>query len=427
MSEQALDLRGSWHVVVRHRKLVAIFAGLGLLAGAVFTVFNPPAFASRAIIMLSATIHDVSTQVVIAGSDPVLRPAAHDVNPAVSLETLRKRIVATSPTPNLVYIDARGSTASEAEQAANAVAQSYVAYSATLKPAVQASLLQSAGTATQRPLSEQVIEDEVVGALIGLLLGAVIALAISRGDKRLRRRDDIADSIGVPVLASIPVGHPSSPADWTKLLQDYQPNVVHSWRLRNALHYLGLTDVNLADGRDGSGASVAVVSLASDGRALALGPQLAVFAASLGIPTSLVVGPQQDVNVTASLQAACAAPLAPSRRSSRLQVVAAEHGAARQPDAALTVVVVVVDARSPRVAETMPTTATVLGVSAGGASAAELARVALGAAAVGRQITGIVVADPDSADRTTGRIPQLARPVQRKMMPTRLTGTSTKD
>ena len=65
------------------------------------------------------------------------------------------------------------------------------------------------------------------------------------------------------------------------------------------------------------------------------------------------------------------------------------------PDAALTVVVAVVDGRSPRIPDTMRTTATVLGVSAGVATAEQLARVAVSAAADGREITGILVADPE--------------------------------
>jgi hypothetical protein len=97
---------------------------------------------------------------------------------------------------------------------------------------------------------------------------------------------------------------------------------------------------------------------------------------------------------------------------------------APQPDAALTIVVTVVDGKAPRVADTMHTTTTVLGVSAGAASAEQLARVAASAAADGREIAGIVVADPDPADPTTGRLPQLARPGQRRM-PTRMTGAAT--
>ena len=73
----------------------------------------------------------------------------------------------------------------------------------------------------------------------------------------------------------------------------------------------------------------------------------------------------------------------------------------------MTVVVAVVDSRSPRVPDTMRTTATVLGVSAGAATADQLARAAMSAAVDGREVAGILVADPEPTDRTTGRIPQL--------------------
>jgi capsular polysaccharide biosynthesis protein len=428
MSEQALDLRKSMHIVRRHRTLVGIFAALGLLAGAVFTALNPPVLTTSALVELQPTLRDLPSQVVIAGSDPVLRSASHNVDPPVSVQDLRKKLVVKSLATNLIEIEAHGSTAAQAEDTANVVAQSYIAYlSSPGSPggAVPAQLLQRATIATQTPLAVQLLVTEGIGALLGLVIGAIIAMAISRGDKRLRERDEIADSIGVPVLASIPVGHPSGPAGWTKLLQDYEPGVVHAWRLRNALQYLGLTGVSLADLRENHGSSLAVVSLASDPGALALGPQLAVFAASLGIPTALVIGPQQDPNATATLRAACAVPsAAPSRRSNHLQVAVADHeSGGAPPETALTIVVSVVDERSPRVADTMPASTTVLGLTAGGATAAQLARVAVSAAAVGRQITGIFVADPDRTDKTTGRIPQLARPEQ--MMPTRLTSKST--
>ena len=93
------------------------------------------------------------------------------------------------------------------------------------------------------------------------------------------------------------------------------------------------------------------------------------------------------------------------------------------PDVTLAVVVAVVDGRKPQVPATMRTTATLLGVSAGAATADQLARVALSAVSDGREITGILVADPDSNDTTTGRLPQLGRAERR--MPTRVTGIMT--
>jgi hypothetical protein len=70
------------------------------------------------------------------------------------------------------------------------------------------------------------------------------------------------------------------------------------------------------------------------------------------------------------------------------------------------------------------TTTAVLGVSAGGATAPDLARVASAAAAGGQEIVGILVANPDPDDRTSGRVPRLASPLRRPL-PTRLHVVST--
>jgi hypothetical protein len=42
----------------------------------------------------------------------------------------------------------------------------------------------------------------------------------------------------------------------------------------------------------------------------------------------------------------------------------------------------------------------------------------------GCEITGILVADPEPTDHTTGRVPQVSRPARRRQ-PTRLKGVTT--
>ena len=243
--------------------------------------------------------------------------------------------------------------------------------------------------------------------LAGALVGVILSLAIGRKDRRLRERDEIASSIGIPVLASVPVEHPSDAAGWTRLLEDYKPASVHAWRLRAALQQLGMTGPGQSLYNGDSSFSLAVLSLSSDPRALALGPQLAVFAASAGIPTALVIGPQHDAGIAATLRTACAVPpSASSKRPSLLHVVVTDDGAVdEQPEVALSIAVGVIDGRAPELPEMMRTNATVIGVTAGVATADQLARVAVAASSDGREITGILVADPDPADRTTGRIP----------------------
>jgi hypothetical protein len=286
---------------------------------------------------------------------------------------------------------------------------------------MQVRVFQPAINATGTSQRQLMVVYGLLGALLGAVIGAIAVLAIFRGTRRLRERDQIADAIGVPVLASVHVVRPSGAGGWIKLFEEYHPGVVAAWHLRNALRHLGLGDVSLTGASTREGFSLAVLSLSADRKALALGPQLAVYAASLGIPTALVVGPQQDENATATLRAACDAP-APSQRSRSLQVtVSDQHSIDRPLGAALTVVVAVVDGEAPQVASTMRTAATVLGVSAGAVTADALARVAASAATDGRDIAGIFVADPDPADRTTGRAPHLTR---QPKMPTRVNGMS---
>ncbi len=442
MSEQPLDLRRSAQIVWRHKIVVGICAVLGILVGIGVTLYRPPMSTSEALVDVflppteqgaaiqngSATVNPaLATQIVIAESNPVLHDAMSAVHPSVSLQTLQHRVQVTSlATSDILSIMAQGTTAAQAEATANAVASSYVAYSRTYQSSqAQARVLARAIDATVPSLPERLLIAGGLGLIAGALVGAIAVLGFNRKNRRLRKRDEIADSVGVPVLTSIRVAHPSSAAGWTKLLADYEPGAVDAWRLRKALQHLGLADLNLNGARRRHGSFLLeVLSFGFDSGALALGPQLAVFAASRGMPTALVVGPQQDVKAAATLRAACAAPRLPMTRSAPLQVgVRNCDGDLSPTDALLTVVVAVVDGQHPQIADTMHANATVLGVSAGAATAEQLAWVAAAAGAGGREITGILVADPDPADPTTGRLPQLAR-LARRMGPTRMTGTT---
>ena len=443
MSQQALDLRGSIQIVRRHRLLVGIMVALGLLVGGAYAVLDPPMVTSTALVLLpqsgqagvngaAAAANGVpdpftATQEVIAKSNPVLLAALPDIRPAMSINDLRGEVQIGSLTPYVISVSVQGKAAAHTVANANVVAKSYIRYVGSASSPggkVPAQLLQSATNATGTGPLRQIVIYALAGAIFGALIGATIALAASRSDRRLRGRDEIANSIGVPVLASFPVDHPADPKGWTELLEDYKPEAVHALQLRRALEQVEMAAADAGASSQNGRWSFTVLSLSTDPRALALGPQLAIFAASQGIPTALVIGRQQDATVTATLRTACVAPPASSKRQIRLRVLVTDSDVDVHPDTVLTVVVAVVDSRSPQVPDTIRTTAALLGVSAGAATADQLARVAVSAASTGREISGILVADPDSADATTGRLPQLGRRGQRRM-PTRMTGIAT--
>ena len=417
MSEQALDLRRFVRSVQRHKILVSTVTALGLLAGGGLALLFPPALTSKALVVLPRSAPNIPTQVVIAGSDPVLSRALPEVGRGVSLQALRGEVQVKSLTSYLISVTATGTTAARAEATANAVARSYIGYidsASSPVGGVPANMFESATTATGPAPAARLLAYLLLGAIVGALAGVIAAGAVSRTDQRLRRRDEIANSIGLPIFASLPVGHPADAAGWTKLLENYTPGAVPAWHLRNALKELGVIRASDSNGSNGAGSSLAVLSLSCDPGAFALGPQLAVFAASLGIPTALVIGPQQDATATATLRTACASvPPESSRRPGNLRVAVCDDGNVKdQPDTALTVIVAVVDGQNPCVADTLRATTTLLGVSAGAATAEQLARAAVSAAADGRDVAGILLADPDPADRTAGRVPQLARVAQ---------------
>jgi capsular polysaccharide biosynthesis protein len=430
MNDQPMNLRRSFQFVRRNKTVVGVAVAIGILGGAAYGSVSPPMITSEALVVLPTNAAGMATEIVIASSTPVLTGALPNVSPAMSVATLRGQIQVSSQTNNILQINAEGGTAEQAEDNANAVANSYISYIGSSESPVGqvvAHMLASADTASgTSPLVHRIII-AVIGALFGFLIGFIVAVSRGRGSRRLRLRDDISNSIGLPVLASVRASRPSSAPDWAKLLDSYAPEPVYAWRLRKTLQQLSLIGLNLTGApNNGNRSSLSVISLANDPGALGLGPQLAVYAASLGIPTALIVGPQQDPNFTAALRTACAEWRPPAGPGGALRVAAVDDlNGGGHPDALLSVVVSVVDGEQPEVSATMRTTATVLAVSAGQVTAEQLAKVAVSAASDGRDIAGFLVANPDPTDQTTGRTPQLVRWPPPQTRPTRLTGTVT--
>src|SRR5262249_60795893 len=101
-----------------------------------YAVLRPPMLKSEAWVVLppssaggeSVGTQLVGTQVVIAHSDDVLKGALPKIHTATSLEALRDQVDAKARTAAIVAIIAKDKNASQAQNIAEAVDQSYVAY-----------------------------------------------------------------------------------------------------------------------------------------------------------------------------------------------------------------------------------------------------------------------------------------------------------
>lgn len=286
-----------------------------------------------------------------------------------------------------------------------------------------ASVIQKASPARRPGLVGQFVLRSAVGAALAVLLLAMVLAVVGRRDRRLRFRDEVADALGTVVLASVHSLVPRTTAGWTDLLANHQPATVDAWALRQLLRQLA-SDLR-GPGAHAAGppgqhrllhpASVTVISLAGDQRGLSMGPLLAAYAASAGVSTRLVAGPGHDS--AAALWAACATPAADVEAREGLYVTTRNHGEQRD----LTVVLAVADPEQPRLDELPETEITVLAVASGAATAEDLARVAVTVDDLGRRISGVVLADPDDLDRTTGRLLHHERAHQ-PALPAHLTG-----
>jgi hypothetical protein len=289
-----------------------------------------------------------------------------------------------------------------------------------------ASVIQQATPATGPSTARRLLVWAPLGALVCTVLAMAVIVATARRDPRVGLRDEIADAVGSPVLAAVRSRPQRSVAGWSTLLETYEATPVESWAFRQVLR--GLVPADRAQDRMGEPRvagrvdhpqSITVVSLSGDVRGLAIGPQLAAFASSLGIATRIVTAVGHDR--AATLWAACAAERSAQPRPG-LVVGEVPDGDALD----LTIILVVVDRRQPDLGDVPTTAATVLSVAAATASEQELAGVAVAVDDTGRRIDGIIVADPDRTDRTTGRRTMEERSRQ-VALPMRLTGIGSSD
>jgi hypothetical protein len=279
------------------------------------------------------------------------------------------------------------------------------------------SVVQPAAAATGPSIVVRLLVWAPASAFVCTIITVAVLLTAARRDPRVRLRDEIADAVGSPVLAAVRSMPQSSVAGWSTLLETYEATATESWAFRRLLRSLAPGDHRPEPGVAGKvdhPKSLTVVSLSGDARGIAIGPQLAAFASSLGVVTQIFTAAGQ--RSAPSLWAACATEREVGARPGLYIGDVSDREAID-----LTIVLVTVDRRQPTLGDTPASAATILSVAAGTATAQELARVAVAVDDTGRRVDGIVVADPDQGDHTSGRHTMEERSRQLPL-PVRLTG-----
>lgn len=264
-------------------------------------------------------------------------------------------------------------------------------------------VLEAATTTDQ--VEPQILRNVAAGGLVGLVVGSLLALWLEQSDRRLRRRDELADAVGAPVLASLHAPAGGRRAQRRRLFVAWSPSVVESFALERGLAAVGV------DGLEAP-CNIVVVTVEGDPGGPALAFQLAAFAAARGVRTALLAA-TQDATME-RFRAGYERSLAGGSLTRRNLSVHWSDADARSPGfVAASLKVAVVVARPgpvliPRWNDRR--TVTTLAVSSGFATADQLATVAAACHSAGQPIQGIFVANPDAEDDTSGRWPAEAPP-----------------
>jgi capsular polysaccharide biosynthesis protein len=243
------------------------------------------------------------------------------------------------------------------------------------------------------------------GILLGLIVGCTIVLAREGRDRRLRLRDDIARAAGAPIVAAIATRRVQDADEWLALFENYEASADEGWSLRRAVRSLLTADAEPPAG-------VTIVTMAGDNAAVAIAPQLAVFAAASGVRTLLVVT-GRDPSVATLRQACREAQLAIKPARTNLWIKEAAPGERVESDAAQLVVTVAVTDQGTIDLDPDRSSTVLLGISAGEATPESIAEVAKAAAGAKRPLAGVIVANPEPDDGTTGRISEPPTPGRR--------------
>jgi capsular polysaccharide biosynthesis protein len=415
MRQPALDLRASRAVLRRRWIWIALLVVLGVCGGLCYAIADRPEpraavqvqLPDRTLSGADLITTDTKTLESVATYSGVLTPAAASVTPPIAVDQLERLVSATIQGDNILRIEVRAASANQAVGLATAVAgqyRKYVAHSLVDGPTKQ---LGSATIIPPPSRTARIGEFALIGLLAGLLLGAVAFLAQSRQAHRLRRRDEIADAMGVPVLASMNAEVHKDVADWISLLERFEPSALNALILRRVLRHVVPADF-------AGPFTVHVMSLAGDKPAVATGPELALFAAKSGIRTRLA--PTENLALE-PLIAACAALRTSNHAGHQLLTLGTEREERKGPlgrpmrwdddpalvEPQLVISVLAVDPSHPE----LPSVSgpAILALSSGFAFAGDLARVTQASAAAGLEIEGIVVVNPDASDSTTGLLP----------------------
>lgn len=208
----------------RHWLGVVVLTILGALGGYAYGESSPSVYQSTSSVLVTSEVTGngsdllqganyvedlVTTYVDLATSEKVLKPVIDELDLDTTTRSLARSITAESPLNTVsIKITVRGTDPEKTATVANAVtaslseAVSDVSPTVAGKPAIRLTTIESANVPTV-PVAPNKRRLTLIGALIGLILGAGYALARRTFGSAIADADDVARVTDLPVVGGI--------------------------------------------------------------------------------------------------------------------------------------------------------------------------------------------------------------------------------
>lgn len=294
---------------LRHKwKQIVVFVLLGVIAGSAYVLVTPREYSASTELFVgidsSASAADLAqggtysqqqarNYANVADTQIVLEPVIDALGLDATVASLGRRVSATVPlNTSLITIEVTDQSPQRAAATANAVTTSLANRVQKLVPAntdgtvpVKLETVQSA-TVPSRPSSPNIPVAIVVGALVGLLIGAAFAILRRRISTTVHTADQVRSVVPASLLGSIGADQKTATEPLVGITDDYSQRAEEYRRLRTNVGFLQA-------GRDekvlvvtssvpGEGKSTVAANLASS--VAALGKRVCLVEADLRRP-----------------------------------------------------------------------------------------------------------------------------------------------
>jgi non-specific protein-tyrosine kinase len=221
-----VTLRTYLRVLGERWKLILLFVVVGGAAAVGVVALTPKSYEATAQLYVTSNVgsgdsaiaqqqqayvqYEVQTYAAIVGNPDVLTGIKQDLNLPLSASALKSKLSASSTTgESIINLHVSDSNAQRAADIANSASRAFVTaiqnYNTTTangQPSVRLFITSSA-SAPSKPQSPNPVLDVGLGLLLGLLVGAAVAVSRDILDTRIKTADELAKVSGAPVMGVV--------------------------------------------------------------------------------------------------------------------------------------------------------------------------------------------------------------------------------